>query len=469
MDVIRIRTPGLGDSSYLLTHAGLGVLVDPQRDVDRFLAAAHAAGVRLRYVLETHLHNDYVSGGREAARRSGAELVLPAGAGVAFPHTPAFHLEEFGEGGLVIRPLHTPGHTPEHMSYLVQIEGQPVALFSGGSLLVGSAGRTDLLGPERAHQLAVLQYGSLQRLSRLPEAVALLPTHGEGSFCTVSTAGRESSTIGIERRENPALAYPDAESFAVGQLAGLGPFPRYYAYMGRINLLGPPPMPDLQVPELTPAQARALAGTAHVIDGRPRQDFAAGHIPGALGVELAEQFGVWVGWLVPFDAPLVLVLNPDQDVHEAVTQLARIGYDDVRGVLRGLDAWREAGLPLASFPIETTAELAAALARGERPQVLDVRAPDEWRAGHLPGSVHRYLPDLVDGVPAELDPAAPVWVACASGHRAAIAAGLLEQHGYRPVLLTGGIPDLLTRLADGQPAGSGTSGRPDTHPITEPR
>lgn len=453
MNVIRIRTPGLGDTSYLLTHNGIGILVDPQRDVDRFLRAAHDAGVRLRYVLETHLHNDYVSGGREAARRSGAELVLPAGAGVAFEHTPAFHLEEFGDRGLVIRPLHTPGHTPEHMSYLVLIDGRPVALFSGGSLLVGSAGRTDLLGPERAHQLAVLQFGSLQRLARLPDEVALLPTHGEGSFCTVTGAGREASTIGVEQRENPALAYPDAESFAEGQLAALAPFPRYYAYMGRINLLGPPPMPDLRVPELTPAQVQALVGSVQIIDGRPRQDFAAGHIPGALGIELSEQFGVWTGWLVPFNAPLVLVLNPDQDAREAATQLARIGYDDVRGVLRGLDAWREASLPLVSFPIQTAQELATALARGERPQVLDVRAPDEWRAGHLPGSVHRYLPDLVDGVPPELEPSAPVWVACGSGYRAVIATGLLERHGYRPVLLTGGIPELLAYLAAGQPAG----------------
>lgn len=454
MNVIRIRTPGLGDTSYLLTHNGIGILVDPQRDVDRFLEAAAGAGVHLRYVLETHLHNDYVSGGREAARRTGAELVLPAGAGVAFPHTPAFHLEEFGDRGLVIRPLHTPGHTPEHVSYLVLIDGQPAALFSGGSLLVGSAGRTDLLGPERAYQLAVLQYGSLRRLARLPDAVALFPTHGAGSFCTAGPVGRETSTLGLERQENRALAYPDAGSFAAGQLAGLGPFPRYYAFMGRINLLGPPPMPDLHVPELTPAQARALSDTAYLIDGRPRVEFAVGHIPGALGIELGEQFGVWTGWLVPFNAPLVLVLNPEQDVHEALTQLARIGYDDVRGVLRGLGAWREAGLPMASFPVRTAAELAAVLARGERPQVLDVRAPDEWQAGHLPGSVHRYLPDLVDGVPAELDPHMPVWVACASGHRAAIAAGLLERHGYRPVLLTGGgVPDLLDRLAGTLPAG----------------
>lgn len=239
MKVIPIRTPGLGDATYLLTHEGIGVLVDPQRDVTRFLAAADDAGVRLRYVLETHIHNDYISGGREAARRAGADLVVPAGAGVAFEHVPAFHLEEFGEGNLAIRPLHTPGHTPEHISYLVLIDGHPTALFSGGSLLVGSAGRTDLLGDERAWQLALAQYRSVQRLAQLPDETELYPTHGEGSFCTASGAGRATSTIGLERRENSVLHHPDARAFAEAQLAGLQPYPTYYAQMGPANLFGP--------------------------------------------------------------------------------------------------------------------------------------------------------------------------------------------------------------------------------------
>src|SRR5687768_8944044 len=214
MEIRSIRTPGLGDATYLLSHRGLGVVVDPQRDIDRFLAAAGELEVRVRYVLETHVHNDYVSGGRELAQETGSELVLPAGSGVAFAFTPAFHQEELGgEAGLTIRPIHTPGHTPEHVSYLVLIDGKPAALFSGGSLLVGSAGRPDLLGRPRARQLAVLQYGSVSRLARLPDEVGLFPTHGEGSFCTASGAGRSTSTIGEEKRSNPVLAYPDAEAF----------------------------------------------------------------------------------------------------------------------------------------------------------------------------------------------------------------------------------------------------------------
>jgi hydroxyacylglutathione hydrolase len=458
MKVISIRTPGLGDATYVLEHRGLGVLVDPQRDIDRFLQAAEDAGARLRYVLETHLHNDYVSGGREAARRAGAELVLPAGAGVAFEHTPAFHQEEFGDGGLTIRPLHTPGHTPEHVSYVVLIDGEPVAVFSGGSLLVGSAGRSDLLGSERARQLAVLQYGSINRLARLPDAAALYPTHGEGSFCTASGAGRTTSTIGEEKRSNPVLAYPDAAAFAEGQLGGLVPYPAYYRCMGPTNTLGPPPMPAPAVAELSPADVVALGGTVQVIDARPRAAFAAGHIPGASGLELADDFGVWAGWLLPYNTPLVLVLDPDQDATEAVTQLARIGWDDVRGVLRGVDAWRAAGHPLVAYRI-VDADGFAAAARDGGVQVLDVRSPAEWEAGHVPGSRHRYLPDLARELPA-LDRSAPVWVGCASGYRATAAAGFLERAGYRPVVLaSGGIPDVLDRLQAPAPAETGAPAR----------
>jgi glyoxylase-like metal-dependent hydrolase (beta-lactamase superfamily II)/rhodanese-related sulfurtransferase len=447
MNIISIRTPGLGDATYLLAHEGVGVLVDPQRDIDRFLAAAAEAGVRLRHVLETHLHNDYVSGGRELAREAGAELVLPAGAGVAFDHTPAFHREDLGTDALTIRPLHTPGHTPEHVSYLVLINGAPVALFSGGSLLVGAAGRTDLLGAPRARQLAYLQYGSVNRLASLPDAVGLYPTHGEGSFCTASGAGRTTSTIGQEQAQNPVLAYPSREAFAEGQLAGLQPYPRYYAHMGPTNLLGPTPLPDAVVPELVPLDVPPLGDDVWVLDGRPREAYAAGHLPGALGIELADDFGVWAGWLLPFNAPIVLVLEPAQDVREAVVQLGRIGFDRVRGVLRGVDGWRAAGLPLDVIQTVTTEEFAGAVKQGRARQVLDVRAPAEWEGGHLTGSVHRYVPDLVDGPPPGLDRSEPVWLACASGYRAMIAAGLLARAGFQPVtLVCGGIPDLLERV-----------------------
>ncbi|HEX8966421.1 MAG TPA: rhodanese-like domain-containing protein [Chloroflexota bacterium] len=453
VDVRAIRTAGLGDTTYILSHNGLGVVVDPQRDVDRFLDTDVVSGLRIRYVLETHVHNDYVSGGRELARRAQAELVLPAGAGVAFEHTPAFHLEDLADAGLVVRPIHTPGHTPEHLSYLVFADGEPAALFSGGSLLVGSAGRPDLLGEQRAHQLALAQFHSVQRLATLPDELALYPTHGEGSFCSAGEAGRSTSTIGLEKRTNPLLRHQTAEAFAEAQLAGLQPYPAYYAFMGGINTLGPQPLPEFRVPRLTPQALRAQLDEVRVVDARPREAFAAGHIPGALGVELADDFGTWVGWLVPFNAPLVLVLDAEQDLHEAVVQLERIGFDRVRGVLRGVEEWQAAGYQMSAYDIVDAETFARKVADGTARQVLDVRSPAEWRTGSVPGATWRYVPDLVAGPPSNFESDQPVWLMCASGFRASIAAGLLERAGYRPMVLAhGGVTDVMARAR--RPRGS---------------
>jgi hydroxyacylglutathione hydrolase len=445
MEVRSIRTPGLGDATYVLAHEGLGVLVDPQRDVDRFLAAAAEMDVQLRWVLETHLHNDYVSGGRDAAARTGAELVLPASAVVPFRHTPAFHTEDLVEGSLAIRPIHTPGHTPEHTSYLVLIDGEPVAVFSGGALLVGSAGRSDLLGLDRAVELARAQHRSVHRLAALPDEVQLLPTHGEGSFCTVTGAGRTTSTIGLEKAENPVLAYPDEQAYVAGELSGLQPYPAYYAHMGPANLRGPEPLAATDAPPLTIDELDALASDVRIVDARGREAFAAGHIDGAIGVELAEQFGVWLGWVLPFDAPIVLVVDDTVDVGEAVVQLGRIGFDHVLGTVTMQD-WAAAGRPVRSYRTVTVDEVVTAI-ENDAPQLLDVRSPDEWAAGHLEGSLHAYVPDLAAGAPASLDPARPVWVLCGTGYRATIAAGLLERQGFTPIVLTSdGTPEVLLAL-----------------------
>ena len=445
MDITTFRTDGLGDSTYLLTHDGGGAVIDPQRDVERFERAVLEAGVDLTHVLETHIHNDYVSGGRDLARRTGARLVLPAAAGVAFDHLPAFHQEDLPGGPVVIRPLHTPGHTPEHMSYVILIEGEVVAVFSGGSLLVGSAGRTDLLGDDRAGQLARLQYMSVHRLAGLPDGTGLYPTHGEGSFCTASGAGRSVSTIGRELRTNPVLAYPDADAFAAGQLAGLQPFPAYYAHMGPINLMGPEP---LTVPDLDALDPADLPDDARLVDIRPRAAFAAGHIPGSLGLEMSDQVAVWAGWLLPFDSPVVLVAERGQNVEEAARQFGRIGFDNVLGVIYGVSGWMEAGGSLASFETRTTADLATALAAGEDLQVLDVRSPGEWEAGHIEGAAFRYAPYLKDNLPAGLDSSREVWVTCGSGYRAFVGSAYLEAAGLRIVVVTpGGVPDVLEKLS----------------------
>ena len=444
MNIVTLRTPGLGDATYVLTHDGVGIVVDPQRDTGRFSAVLADQDASLRYVLETHLHNDYVSGGPTLATDHGAQLVLPAGTGAAFDHTPAFHHEDLPPaGGMTVRPIHTPGHTPEHVSYLVSIDGEPVAVFSGGSLLVGSSGRPDLLGPERARSLAMLQYLSVTRLAQLPDEVGLYPTHGEGSFCTSSSAGQTTSTIGAERASNPVLSQPDQASFVAFTLSDLQPWPAYYRHMGPTNLFGPPPMPPADVPLLEPADVAARPEGTVVLDARPRAAFAAGHVPGAVGVELGEQFGVWSGWIIDHDASLMLVLDEDQDAEEAVVQLARIGMDDVRGVMRGMEPWRAAGHPVAQFDRVTVHDAAEMLGRGDDVALLDVRAPDEARDAPLDGAATQYVPFLVDEVPDTLDPSRPILVVCASGYRSAIAAGLLELHGMRPVLVDEGGADEL--------------------------
>jgi glyoxylase-like metal-dependent hydrolase (beta-lactamase superfamily II)/rhodanese-related sulfurtransferase len=445
MKITAIRTTGLGDATYLLAHDGAGVIVDPQRDVARFEQALSDAGVEATHVLETHLHNDYISGGRELAARTGANLVFPAAGGVAFAHVPAFHNEDLNGGPFTVRPLHTPGHTPEHMSYLVLIEDEPAAVFSGGSLLVGSAGRSDLLGPDRAEQLARLQYISVNRLAALPDDVGLYPTHGEGSFCTSVVAGRSTSTIGLEKLSNPVLQYADADAFVAGQLSALEPYPSYYAHMGPINLMGPEPLPGLELPELDP---RTLPAGAAFVDVRPRAAYAAGHIPGSVGLEMSDRVGVWAGWLLPFDATVVLVAERGQDVVEVATQFARIGFDHVAGVVFNLERWVAANGDLASFETRTADELFEALQQPSPPQVLDVRAPGDWEIGHLDGSIHGYTPDLKAALPVDLDSDRDVWIVCASGFRALAAATYVEQGGFRPVVVTkGGVPDILHRAA----------------------
>lgn len=423
LSIETIRTEGLGDATYILIHDGLGVVVDPQRDTDRFESVLDRAGASLRLVLETHLHNDYVSGGKNLAERRDAELVMPAGAAPVFRHRPAFHHEDIDIGPMIIRPLHTPGHTPEHTSYVVIIDGKEIAVFSGGSLLVGSAGRSDLLGEERAESLARLQYGSVNRLAALPDSVGLFPTHGAGSFCTTSSASQHSSTIGDEKKTSPVLAYRDEDAFVKGQLSGLLAYPAYYQHMGPLNVAGGA-APDLSVRALDDVAADTV-----VVDARPREDFARGHLPGALSIELGDSFGTWAGWLTEFNSPLTLVLNEDQDGDETVRQLVRIGYDNVRGVLRPGEGFTE------SFRTVDTKTFARALEE-DGIQVLDVRAPDEWENSTIPGSILHYLPDLVTETPPDLDREEPVWVVCASGYRATIAASILQSRGFEPVAMS---------------------------------
>ncbi len=430
MRVETVRTEGLGDSTHVLIHEGLAVVVDPQRDIDRFERVLDHEDADLRMVIETHLHNDYISGGLAMSRQTGAELLMPAGAAPVFRHRPAFHQEDIDLGSLTIRPIHTPGHTPEHTSYLVVFEGREQALFSGGCLLVGTAGRTDLLGEERAESLARLQYGSVVRLADLPDHVDLFPTHGAGSFCTSSGAGDVTSTIGAEKKTNPVLLYEDEDAFVKGQLANLVPYPAYYRHMGPMNLRGVDEA-DLSVPEV-----ETIPQGVTVVDARPMQRYATGHLPGALGIELRDSFGTWVGWLTEHNTPLVLVMDTDQDTEEAMRQLARIGYDDVRGVVR-----HPAGDGVA-FEVADVRQFADAARSGA--QILDVRAPNEWvEEGSIEGSTLSYVPDVARETPAGLT---------GSGFSAVPATGqpwgILQDRGFDPVvLIEGGATDVLAHTS----------------------
>lgn len=438
MTIEAIRTESLGDTSYVLADAGYGIVVDPQRDIGRFLAVIERLDVDITHVVDTHVHNDYLSGAPALARHLDADLVMPAGAGAAFPFVPAFHLEDLPGGGrLTIRPIHTPGHTPEHVSYLVLLAGSAVAVFTGGSLLVGSAGRSDLLGEEFAESLAGLQYRSVRRLAELPGGVEVLPTHGAGSFCTASaSAGGGSSTIAAEIRSNPVLQYPDQAAFVAGELGDLLPYPDYYAAMAPINRRDPEVILDVTVPAVA---APAIPEDAWVIDLRSREHYFAGHIAGALNVEWGSSFAPWVGWLVPFGEPVYLVLDPDQDPAAVAVELGRIGYE-VAGATTDLT-----GVSATTGQMAGVDDAAAAIGSGAT--VVDVRDPNEREAEHAAGTVHRYVPDLRDAVPG--DDADEVWLMCASGFRAAIAAGLVERAGRVPVTVTtGGVSELLRAHPD---------------------
>ncbi len=471
MELEQFVTEGLGDASYLLASDGEALVVDPQRDVDRFLEAAERLGVAIRRVVETHVHNDYLTGALELRAATGAEVAGPAEGGYAFAHRPLREGDGFGLGALRLRAIATPGHTPEHLSYLV-FEGDaedPLAVFTGGSLIVGNAGRSDLLGPDRAHELVRAQYRSLRRLAALPGDVLVLPTHGSGSFCASGPATSErTSTIGRELAGNPALTAPDEATFEHEQLESLPAYPAYYRNMAPINRTGPPVLGRIPAPPaVAPDRFAELAREARIVDGRAREDFAAGHVPGAVNVELDDQFASYVGWVLPFDAPVLLVAPGIGEgeraaaAAEAARMLARIGFEQVVAFLGGgMDAWRAAARPEASYDTAHLQELCNALATGtiDASRLLDVRQDREWDAGHVAGSRHAFVGDLATAgeVPslglAPVDGRDPWWVICASGHRASVAASLLDREGV-PVRLVahGGVVRLLRTCADLRP------------------
>jgi hydroxyacylglutathione hydrolase len=463
MDIERIVTAGLGNASHLIASGGEAAVIDPPRDAWRVSALAEARGWRVTHVLETHVHNDYLSGALELRSSSGARIVAPARGRYAFDHRGVEAGDTVALGDLTLTARATPGHTPEHIAWEVAERGaaRPGAVLTGGSLMVGGAGRTDLLGVDRMDALARDQYRSLQTLAALPDDAVVLPTHGAGSFCGSGGGdGRRDSTIGRERATNPLLRSATEDAFVRELVGGLGPYPTYYAAMAPINRAGPPVLGRAPRPPLIDVDgfAAALAGGARIVDARPRADVAAGHIPGSLAVELGDSFASYVGWFVPFGTPIVLVLPetaPDA-LAEAAVALWRIGYDRVVGALRGGPAaWADADRPLATYPLVTIPELRAE-DPAERGVLLDVRDPAEWRdEGTVPGALTIASGELEGGI-GELPRDRRITVMCKSGQRASIAASLLDAAGFEVRLVgVGGVPDWDRGAALSPGAGSG--------------
>jgi len=448
LQVITIETPSLGDRSYIAHDGEKALVVDPQRDLDRVLQHVDALGLDVTHVVETHVHNDYVTGGFDLAQRTGATYVLNAADELFFDAQGVSDGDRLTVGSLEVRVMHTPGHTPTHLSYIVT-DGTATSAFTGGSLLYGSVGRTDLISRAMAEELTRRQFATARRLAdELGDDVTVLPTHGFGSFCSSAAAdaqtadvdpryGVATSTIGQQRLENIALTIEDEETFVTTILTGLDAYPRYYVHMAPRNRTGPDPI-DLSPP--MPADASELAARMHagewVVDLRSRTAYAKDHVVGTINIEVTDSLVTYLAWLIPWGLPVTLVGDTAEDVAEAQRQLVRVGIDrPAAAATGGIAHWGE-GLGRGSFRVSDYAELAAlrSTTPGGGPHVLDVRREDERRDRAIADSQHVPLHELTRRaleVPADRD----VWVHCASGYRASIAASLLVRAGRRPVLI----------------------------------
>jgi hydroxyacylglutathione hydrolase len=432
---------GLGNSAYLVELGdGRALAVDPARDPTPYLELARWRRLQIAYAAETHLHADFLTGTRELAAATGTQVLAPRASRLGFAHRGLEDGEEVDLGGLTLRVLATPGHAPEHASYLLLDDGRPTALFSGGALLVGTVARTDLSSPEQTEPLARAAYRSLhQRLLGLPDELAVYPTHGAGSFCSAPVGGERTTTIGAERQHNRLLAAPDEDAFVVELLARFGSYPPYFLRLRDRNRVGPELLgSDWRVlPLLSTEQVRAqLAGGGVLVDARPVTAFAAGHIPGAISIALRPQFASWLGWLIDDTRPLVVVLDEDQDRGELARQCRTIGYDHLLGELAGgMAAWRATSLPEAQLPL-----VQAEQAYDQPGRVLDVRQASEVADGHLPDALAVELGALAsDRQPAEL-PEGPITVMCGHGERAMTAASLLARAGRKDLRVARGGP-----------------------------
>ncbi|WP_431958606.1 MBL fold metallo-hydrolase [Nocardia lijiangensis] len=435
---------GLGNSTYLLDLGdGRAMVLDPERDLRQVRAEAQRRGLRIAYAVETHLHADFISGVRELAETEGATGIAPEVGPRGFAVTALDDGDTVAIGAFTLQALGTPGHSPEHLSYLLHDDDQLLGVFTGGSLMVGTAGRTDLVSPDQTIPLARAQYHSLQRLMELPDDTPVWPTHGAGSFCSSAAGGERMSTIGKERATNPLLRVDGEDAFVEALLASLGTFPDYFLRLGEINHKGPAVLGS--TPALAPLSAAEVADLiaegAQVVDVRTPADFAAGHIPAALAITLRPVFATWLGWLADPNRPIVIVRDTDQNPDDIAWEAAKVGFDTLAGELHGgMSAW--------TGPVDTLAVHlldAYQLTAHTSPTVLDIRQHGEYAAGHVPGARNIELGALADNM---VDvPAGPVVVMCGHGERAMTAASILERGGRTDIqVLDGGPVDYIQAI-----------------------
>ena len=434
------RAAELGNTTYLVSdpESGEAVAIDPLRDVAQYLDRAEKLGVRITHALETHVHNDFVSGSRELQAEAGATIAAAEDSGLEFRFQPLREGTEVSVGAWRLRTRRSPGHTPNHVAYLLlDADGEQRALFSGGALMVGAIARTDLFGPHLATHLALEAFRTLHvRLRHLPDHIAVYPTHGAGSFCAAAVSDAQTSTMAQERRANPYLTTTDLMPF-IARALHQGPYPAYYREMGAINrrganLLGRS-LPTLRALSADITDYHLKLGAA-VVDVRPGREFDRGHIPGSYNVGMEGPFSAWVGWVIERGRPIILACGTRRQHAEAHLQLLRIGYDSVVGHLDGgIEAWAASGRDLTTFETAEVADLASWILSAEPMTVVDARNEDEWVHGHVPGAVRMPVPDISHHAH-ELPREAPVAVHCGVGYRAAIAASLLEQAGLRRII-----------------------------------
>lgn len=426
MQIVTIETRQLGDRSYLVHDGSVALAIDPQRDIDRMEAALTGAGVALTHVAETHIHNDYLSGGLALARRHDATYLVNAAEEVSFERHGVRHGDEIAVGGMAVRVVATPGHTDNHLAYVISHQGRH-SVFSGGSLLFGSVGRTDLVDPARTTELTRAQYRSARSLAqRAGDSASLYPTHGFGSFCSSGPAvAQDSSTIAEQKRVNHALTDSDEERFVEQLVSNLTAYPSYYAHIGALNRAGSSPS-DLSVPEpVDPVELRRrITEGRSVVDLRHRAAFADAHLAGTLNFEHGTMFSTFLGWTLPWGEPFTLV-GSRQQVEDAIRDLSRIGIDSPDAAVGEDITAIGDGQPVTSYPRVGWVEVARARRDGALDVLLDVRRDDEYGTDHLADVVHIPLHQLPERI-AEV-PVGRVWVHCGSGYRAAIAASMLHR------------------------------------------